>query len=232
VSLRCGGALLGLLLAACAGSPPPPAPGEAALFGQVRLVPHAGAPDPQQASAYGDRRLEDVRLVDYSRPGFVVLYLEPGTPPRGDAALAIVEGRLRPRLEPAYAALGAGGAVLVTNQSGAPQVLSCPRAELVARLAPGESARIEAREPGELRIHLVDAGGESATVFVAPGPYALADAVGGFAFAGLAPGRFTLRAWHPRLPPAARELALAPGEARRVDIEIGVGLAEQPHATR
>jgi hypothetical protein len=46
---------------------------------------------------------------------------------------------------------------------------------------------------------------------------------GEFALRDLEPGARELRAWHPRFPPAVREVVLEPGAALRVDLEIGVG---------
>jgi hypothetical protein len=182
---------------------------------------------PGAASPYADPALRDVELVDYTRPGFAVIYLE-GTPsPGGTASFQIRDGTLRPRLEPAHAAVGVGGRLRLTNASARAHVLSLPDAELVRRLGPGEALEIELPEAGEHPLFLLDAPEELGGLFVAPGRFAVASEAGRFELRGLPPGRVRLRAWHPRFPPIARELELASGRAVRVDLELGVGtLAE------
>lgn len=212
-------------LAACA-SAPAVAPGRAAAWGYVRLVPHEGAPAASAGSAsYGDRRLADVALVDYSRPGFAVVYAEDGAPAPAGAPLrlAIRNGALGPRLEPAHAALSAGGALEVANETADARLVSCPAAGLVRRLEPGASLAIPVPAQGEWPVYLLDAAGEPARVFAAPGRWAVASDAGRFELADLAPGRHRLVAWHPRFPPAATTVELASGSAVRVDLELQVG---------
>lgn len=212
-------------LAACAGAPAPSAPGRASAWGYVRLVPHEGLAAPSAGSAsYGDRRLADVALVDYSRPGFAVVYAEGAAPaPAGPPVrLAVRSGPLGPRLEPGHAALGAGGALEIANETGAARLVSCPAAGLVHRIEPGASVAIPVPRPGEWPVYLLDAAGEPARVFAAPGPWAVASDAGRFQLADLPPGRHRLVAWHPRFPPAAATVELASDSARRVDLELRV----------
>jgi hypothetical protein len=216
-------------LAACA-SAPAAAPGRAAAWGYVRLVPHEGMPAASGGSAsYGDRRLADVALVDYSRPGFAVVYAEDGAPAPAGAPvrLAIRDGALGPQLAPAHAALSAGGALEVANQSSAARLVSCPAAGLVRRLDPGASLTIPVSAPGEWPVYLLDAAGEPARVFAAPGRWTVASDAGRFELADLPPGRHRLVAWHPRFPPAAASVELAAGSAVRVDLELQVGAARE-----
>jgi len=218
-------AFVAAALAACA-SAPAAAPGRAAAWGYVRLVPHAGMPAPSAGSAsYGDRRLADIELVDYSRPGFAVVYAEDGAPSPAGAPvrLAIRSGALGPRLEPAHAALAAGGALEVANETGDARLVSCPAAGLVRRLEPGASLSIPVAGPGEWPVYLLDTPGEPARVFAAPGRWAVASAAGRFELADLPPGRHRLVAWHPRFPPAAATVELAADRALRVDFELQVG---------
>jgi hypothetical protein len=182
------------------------------------------------ASPYADPALREVEFVDYSRPGFAVVYLE-GTPsPGGTAPFQIRDGQLRPYLEPHHAAVGVGGALRVTNASREAHVVSLPDAELVRRLGPGETLEIPLPEAGEHAFFLLDAPAELGRVFVAPGRFAVASERGRFELRELPPGRLRVHAWHPRFPPSSRELELVPGHAVRIDLELGVGtLVEQAH---
>src|SRR5262245_15445083 len=218
-------ALLGALAACATGAPPDPPPGSATAWGFVRLVPREGVTPhaPRAASPYADPALRDVEFVDYSRPGFAVVYLE-GTPsPGGTASFAIRDGALRPYLEPAHAAVGAGGTLRVANASARAHILSLPESGLVRRLEPGETIEMALADPGEQPLFLLDEPEELGRLFVAPGRYTVASEVGRFELRELPPGRLLLRAWHPRFPPISRELELASGRAERVDLELGVG---------
>ena len=222
-------AVLGAFSACATGAPPDPPPGSATAWGFVRLVPRQGVTPhaPGSASPYADPALRDVEFVDYSRPGFAVVYLE-GTPsPGGTASFSIRDGALRPYLEPSHAAVGAGGRLRIANASARAHVLSLPESDLVRRLDPGEAVEIALAEAGEQPLFLLDAPEELGRLFVAPGRYTVASETGRFELRELPPGRLILRAGHPRFPPISRELELAAGRAERVDLELGVGtLAE------
>lgn len=213
------------LLACAAGPPPDPPSGSATAWGFLRLVPREGV-TPRAAggaSPYGDPALRDVSFVDYSRPGFAVVYLE-GTPsPGGLATLRIRDGRLRPYLDPAHAAVGVGGTLRVENASAVAHVLSLPDADRVSRLAPGEAVEVALTQPGAHPLFVLDLPEERGQIFVAPGRFAVTSASGRFELRDVPPGRLRLGAWHPRFPPAARDLELVPGRALRVDLELGVG---------
>src|SRR5262249_46045936 len=69
---------------------PTAAPGRATLWGYVRLVPREGVhPAAPGGGAYADPRLRDAALVDYSRPGFAVVYLDAGASGGGAGAPAL-----------------------------------------------------------------------------------------------------------------------------------------------
>ncbi len=212
-----------LLVLACAtplGAPPKDRSG---AWGYVQLAPREGVtPGGEGESAYADRRLRDVRFVDYSRPGFAVVYAAAGPSPGGRAAIAIRSGGLEPRLDPVYAAVGAGGAIRVDNATRDAHVLSAPGVGLIRRLAPGEGVEIPVARAGEEVLFLLDAPRPRATVFVAPGPFAVVSASGRFEIADLAPGRGRLAVWHPRFPPSERSVVLHPCRAERVDFELSV----------
>ena len=236
---------LGLLALACATAATAPSPGRSTAWGYVKLVPHEGLEPTGSGGAYGDRRMRDVRLVDYSHPGFAVVYLEAsegGTPDTagnaaaGEARLTIRQGAVETKLEPAHLALAAGGSVRVTNTSDAARLLSCREVGLVRSLAPGEVATIPLPRAGAYAFFLLDVPTATSTVFAAPGAFSVVSDSGRFELANVAPGRRHLHAWHPRLPPASRWVDLAPGQVQRLDFEVGVGRGEEtetagdPHA--
>ena len=214
------------LALACAGVPRAD-PGSALVFGSVRLVPKAGA---ERASAsYGDRRLRDVERVDYQQPGFSVVFADAAGGVVGAPASLVLESRAgRVRFAPALAATDLARGFDVTNGSGAAQIVSVPAAGFVRSLAPGETAHVAPAEAGELELHALGARAAPAVVFVAPGAFAEVGADGRYELRGLAPGAVEIRAWHPRLPVSAAErVVLAAGEARELDLEVGVDRAER-----
>ena len=210
-------------LAGCVRVPPPPAPGTGTLWGYVHLVPRAGVtPGKRDYDSYADRRLRDVTFVDYSRPGFAVVYLD-GPPAGGTERVTITHALLRPSFAPQYGAVGTGGTVVVRNSDWLPHTVSCPTAKLLRRLAPGEEVAIVAGSAGPLPLFLLDAPGIEGVVFVAPGPYTVVSREGRWELRDLTPGPQEVRAWHPRLPGSSREIEIAPGVSRQVDVAIGVG---------
>ncbi len=167
--------------------------------------------------------MRDVELVDYSRPGFVVVYVEGVDSAEGsDALLTIRDGAIGPRLEPTHAALSATGTLTLHNDDERPHLVSCPAADTVFSLAPGETRKIELTRSGEYPLFLIDVPGVSSLVFVAPGTYSVVSASGRFELADLPPGRHRLGAWHPRLPSAFRWIDLDADGVLRVDVEVGV----------
>jgi hypothetical protein len=231
VTLRSGFVALGALAAvACAPGPGAHhAPGDTGAVGALRLVPREGVtPGTPGGGAYGDRRLRDVEFVDYAHPGFAVVYLEGGRSPGGQIDLSIRETRTRVVLSPEHAVVGVGGTIVVRNEAREPHVVSCPAAQLVRRIAPGERVEIPASDAGERSIFLLDAKAAEALVFVAPGPFAVTADDGSFALHDLPAGTQRLRAWHPRFPPATRSVELVSGELLQVDIELGVDLPQAP----
>lgn len=223
---RLSTALLACLALACAGPPETLASDRSGAWGYVHLVPRAGVSPAGAGAAYGDRRLRDAELVDYSRPGFAVVY-GPGPAPGGSATVVIRGGGSEPRLDPPYAAIGANGSIRVENASPDPHVLSLPAVDVIRRIAPGEAAEIPIAQAGEQPVFLLDVSRARATVFVAPGPFAIVADSGRFEIAGLVPGPGRVNVWHPRFPPGERTLELPPGRVVRVDFELGV---EQIHA--
>lgn len=216
-------ALVGLSLA-CASNPPAPSRGRGTVFGELTLRPHPGVTMPERGDAtYSDPRLRDAQIVDYSQPGFAVVYLE-GAPPAGEQVeLSIRASQFDTRLEPRWAALAQNGTVTVRNTTGEPHTVSCPSLSLVARVGPGESLTIPVRAPGAHPLFLLDRPQAEAGFFAAPGPYAVLTRDPRFELRDVAPGHAELHAWHPRLPPVARAVDVLADQLLRVDLEMGVG---------
>jgi hypothetical protein len=223
-------------LLACAGAPSLHDLTKSGVYGTLRLVPHEGVTPAATAGspsgAYADRRYADADLVDYSKPGFAVVYLDgPGAAPPAEPLVVTIRPSAKGvSLEPEVGAVAVGSEVLVRNGDARPRVVTAPAAGILRALAPGDSLAIPAREAGELAIFVPDAPEAKARVFAAPGPYASVDAVGRFELLDVEPGARRLHAWHPRFPPSARSVELAPGRVLRVDLEIGVGLPESADA--
>lgn len=225
-------ALLAFALA-CAGTPDAPAPGTSRIFGTLRLVPHEGVPHTSGGGgSYGSRRMQGTALVDYSTPGFAVVYVAGGERPGGRASVSVRDTLVEPRLEPATLAIGAGGRIVLENASAASHIVSYPAAKLVRRLEPGGRLEIEVPHAGEQGLFLLDVPDAATTLFVAPGPYAVVSTSGAFTLDDLPPGTHELRAWHPRFPPVGHRVELAPDTSQRVDLEMGVGIGTQEDAAR
>jgi len=214
-----------LAVTACVSAPDAPPPGHSSVWGYVTPVPHEGVSS-GGGGAYGDRRLRHARLVDYSRPGYAVVYVDA---PGGAMEPAMVEIRdtgMGVRFEPPYATTRVGGATRIRNASVSAHVLSVPAANLVRRLAPGESVEVRHEVAGPYQSFLLDVPGTSSSVFAAPGPFVVVSDSGRYELGPLSPGAHVLRTWHPRFPPTAERVVLSTGRAERVDLEIGVGHGE------
>ena len=212
----------------CASSPEGPAPGKATLWGHLRILPHEGVdPGKNLSGPYGNPRLRDVTFVDYTRPGFAVVYLEGESAPADTLRLDIERSRLGVRLSPANGAVGLGGRVVLRNNSGEPRLVSWPGAGFLQRLAPGEEVSIEANRSGDHAVFILDSPDVSASLFVAPGPFAVVGQDGRWELDGVNPGVKKLHAWHPRFPPSAREVDAPADETIEVNLELEI---EEPAA--
>lgn len=209
------------LAIACASVPGPPATGLGSFYGEVHLVPREGVTPQSGGGSYGDRRLRDVEFVDYAHPGFAVVYTD-GASPGGRSRLAIRSEAARVRLEPDHAAVGAGGAIEVANDTSDAHVVSVPALGLLLGVDPGEAAEIALPDSGEFEVFVLDAAGAQALVFAAPGPFTVISRSGGYALEDLPPGRHRVGVWHPRFPPASRWADLAPDSVVRLDLDLGV----------
>jgi hypothetical protein len=221
-----------LLLTACAATSSPPRPGTAAVWGYLHLVPREGVtPGGGGAGAYADRSLRDVRFVDYDAPGFAVVHTDVPRAGADETTLVIRDARHGAAfLQPARAVVGIGGAIRVENRSQTSHVVSVPVAGVIRQLAPGASLELATEESQTHGIHLLDAPGQSALVFVAPGAYAVVSETGRFELRDLPPGPHRIHTWHPRFPPVSRRIQLGADETLRLDLDIGVALLHEPHA--
>lgn len=219
------------LLLGCATAADAPMPGTSQVWGHVRLVPREGVtPGRPGATGYGDRRLRDVEFVDYARPGFAVVYVVDEAPPGGDLELTIRGSRIATRLEPTHGAVGAGGRIVLHNESAQEHVLSYPAAGIVRGIAAGERVELAVAGAGEQGLFLLDVANSRATIFAAPGAFSVVSSTGRFALTDLAPGMRELHVWHPRFPPMMQRFHLAPDATLEADLELGVGREGHAHA--
>jgi len=212
-------------LVACAAAPPAASPERATAWGYVRLVPKAGLP--AEESGYSDRRLLGARRFDYSHPAFAVVYA-PAAPARTAETreLALETRENGAHWSAPVTAIGVRDRLRVANRTAIAQVVSAPALAWLRELGPGEASELAAAAPGELLLHLLGGGGETAVVWISPGAFVLANTAGRYELPDLPPGASELRAWHPRLPPSAgHAVRLEAGAATRVDLEIGVDRA-------
>ncbi len=240
--------LAAALLAGCVAIPAP-ASGRGTLWGYVRAVPRDGVSPAQGVGGpYGDRRLRDVQLVDYQHPGFVVVYLDStetasvaaGMPidrddsrPRGATTRVTIQASaFGPRFAPRHAAIAVGDTLVVKNADSVAHTITAPDANLLHRLPAGAEVALASPAAGTLSVFLLDVPHAAALVFVAPGPYSIATADGRWELRDLRPGRRTVHAWHPRLPAGARQVDVAAGGTRRLDLQIGVGNLTPSSASR
>jgi hypothetical protein len=211
-------------------SPPEPDPQSATVWGYVRLVPKANAAS--AGGGYGDRRLANVKRVDYSHTKYAVVF-SPTPSAHGRVPLEFVvrRGYGGPQIIPPFASASLAAGIRVRNETDEYQILSAPGAGWLERLAPGQSAEIDELSAGELTVHLLGLPAAkqpiSAQVWIAAGIIAEVEPSGRYTIRDLDAGPLQLRAWHPRLPPSAiHEVDLSRGRVQRVDFEIGVDAAD------
>ena len=156
-------------LAACAPQLGVPEPGRAGVAGTVRLVPREGVPSHSGSGGYGDRRLHDVRFVDYSKPDSCVVYLDIAAQPGGLAHLAVEESLSGVRLSPSLAVVGVAGEVVVENRASRAVVVSLPAVDRVDRIEAGAELRLRAERPDRSRSLCWDRRARAGRV--SPGPW-------------------------------------------------------------
>jgi len=167
--------------------------------------------------------MRDVELVDYTRPGFAVVWLDGRGQPSSRARVTIRASEFETRLEPTWVAVSSGGSLELVNSTAEAHTVSLPSLGAVRRLAPGDSLELRVPEAGAHALFLLDRPQIEGGVFAAPGPFAVISSTGQYELRDLAPGPAKLHAWHPRFPPVERGVDVVVGETVRVDLEMGVG---------
>lgn len=196
-------------------------------------MPRAGVEPGHAGGAYADPQLRDVRFVDYSRPGFAVVYAreaEPEAPQ--ERRLALRESRLGAVFDPPNLALGTGEILQITNATGSPQLLSIPALGRARTLAPRATLSVAVEAAGELEVFLLGGQERSARVFAAPGRWVRTTPDGRWTLPDLAPGRYTLAAWRYRFPETQLAVAVEAGVTTRLDLEIRVDSPDEARDAR
>lgn len=208
------------LFVGCASANPP-----ARLTGTLELIPPVGAPVAANGGSYGSHRYRDATPVDYSRPGFAVVYLEDGEPPSDLARFSIRESAAGVRLRPRYGVAGLSGVIEISNETKGPQVVSCPEASVLESVEPGASIRIVPVGPGRHSLYLPASPVGASIAFVSPGPFDRVSSLGRWALPGTPAGRWTLKTWHPRFPSFERVVEVDGDGETTVDLKIGTRAA-------
>lgn len=171
--------------------------------------------------------MRDVEFVDYTHPGFAVVWLDGGAPTRTSGRVLIRASEFETRLEPAWVAVSAGGTLNLLNTTREAHTVSCPSLGVVRRLAPGDALELPVADAGAHALFLLDRPQVEGGIFAAPGPFAVLSSSGHFELRDLPPGPARLHAWHPRFPPVERGVDVVADETARVDLEMGVGRGEE-----
>ena len=214
---------IALFVLACTTASHAPAPGTGTLFGTLQLVPHQGAePATTSSAGYDDPRLRHTRRLDYSRPGFAVVYVESTTTPPATAEFVIRDTPTGPALHPRQLAIGSGSVLRVRNESAEQHIVSLPRAGLLERLAPGAGLETPLLRGGATPLFLLDSPEVEALLFVAPGRFDTVSGDGRWELPDLPPGPARLFAWHARFPRTELEVNVREAERQELALEVGV----------
>lgn len=215
----------GALAVACAGDARTPS-----LSGTLRLVPHeAVATLPPASQSYGDRRYREAAPVDYSRPGFAVVYLADGPPPSDTASLELRDSGRGPHLAPTLSVAGLKGKIRISNTSAEARVVASPEANWLERIPAGGMAEFHPRRSGAHTIMLLGATGPPASIFVAPGPFSVVSPRGHWQLFDVSPGTRSLQTWHSRFPSTQKTVTVARDKEAWLDLVVSTrAAAEDP----
>jgi hypothetical protein len=201
----------------------PPREGNGVLWGHVTLARREGVkPVKKDDPVYADKRLGDLEMVDYRRPGFCVVHVRGTAPTTGALAILKRSATGEPRFGAAGIALGAGGKLRIRNEDDAPHIMSWPEAGLIQRVAAGDEVQVPATTSGPGRLFALDLPSAETAVFVAPGPFSVAAEDGRWELRDLPPGETSVAVWHPRFPGTTRQVQVVAGNVRREDFELRV----------
>jgi plastocyanin len=191
------------------------------------LAPALAAAAAQAGELRGRLLLElpGVRLADV---GPVVVYLEPlAAAAPGPAAAPPGPATLRQRdarFAPPFLAVARGQTVTMPNDDTIYHNVfsfSEPNDFDLGLYPAGESRSVSFRNAGAVRVYCSIHESMNATLFVAPTPwFTIAGPDGRFALSALPEGRFRLRTWAEKLPPAERVVVLG-GGTTTLDVRLG-----------
>jgi plastocyanin len=172
---------------------------------------------PARAGEVQGRLSLGVEGASLDRAGPVVVYLE------GVDAPLVAPTRTRPleikqkdaAFTPSFLAIAAGETVVMPNDDVIFHNVfsySTPNDFDLGLYPRGESRSKTFQYPGVVRIYCSIHESMNATIFVAPSVYfAVVGASGQFAIRDVPPGRYRLRTWNRRLPPASQLVEVGPG---------------------
>ncbi len=161
----------------------------------------------------------DVEGASLDRAGPVVVYLE------GTDSPLVTTPRARPleirqqdaTFTPGFLAIAAGETVVMPNDDVIFHNVfsySTPNDFDLGLYPRGESRAKTFQYPGVVRLYCSIHESMNATIFVAPSShFAIVGAGGSFAIRDVPPGKYRLRTWNRRLPPASQLVEVGPGDA-------------------
>jgi plastocyanin len=166
--------------------------------------------------------------VTLEQAGAVVVFLastDPGDPSSAPTLPAASIHQSGARFEPDFLAVAVGQAVEMPNDDVIYHNVfsySKPNDFDLGLYAAGESHAVRFRHPGLVRIYCSIHDEMDGLIFVAPSRlHAVIDEAGRYAIRDVPEGRYRLHVWSERLPESVREVEIAEGSTRTIDLEIG-----------
>lgn len=165
--------------------------------------------------------MQDVQLSDL---GQTVVFLDSSAPQQAPRNTKLALHQRNATFQPDFMAIAVGETVEMPNDD---QIFhnvfsfSKPNDFDLGMYPAGEKRRVTFAHAGVVKIYCSIHESMSATIFVSPSPwFAVAKPSGAFSIDGVPPGRYTLRVWNERLPETKREVTLAPGERRKLELTL------------
>lgn len=202
------------------------------ISGTVRATPPAGAPPEAGAGAddaYASRRYKYAERIDYEHLRDFVVYIDQAVSgaPVTPIEQTVTTTQKDANFEPHVLAVAVGTSVLWPNEddifhnvfsmSDAKEFdLGYYKKERVPRVTFDKVGRIDVYCAIHTKMHCV--------ILVVPNRFfAMADAKGRFTIRDLPAGRYTVRAWHERLPSRAQEVVVPAEGVVGADFTLGPG---------